>query len=158
MMSYCSKSKDSVKKYAEVFTPPGVVFQMILAPEFIELLKNLNQTFFDPCVGEGQFPCAELVLKMFYNVDNLNADNALAALSSLHGMDIQAKSVNKCRAHMLVTFCDAYKFFTDTDFSPSTLDKAIPIILQNFNAGDSLEFMKDLAAFQKKSERLFLLE
>ena len=140
MMSYCSKSKNSVKKYAEVFTPPGVVFQMILAPEFIELLKNLDKTFFDPCVGEGQFPCAELVLKMFYNVDNLNAENALAALKSLHGMDIQVESVEKCRAHMSATLRDAYKFFKGADFS-EPFDSEM-IIRQNFKVGDSLEYMK----------------
>ena len=67
----------------------------MLLPEFIDLLKELEKTFFDPCVGEGQFPCAELVLKMFYNVERLNADNALVALKSLHGMDIQAVNVEK---------------------------------------------------------------
>ena len=143
MMTYSVKSKEKVKKFAEVFTPPGIVFRMILLPEFIELLKDLDKTFFDPAVGEGQFPAAELVLKLFYNLDRLNIETAMTALGSLYGMDIQAESIKKCHAHMSATLNDAYKFFTGEDFPQNSYGKII--ISENFRTGDSLKFMSDLA-------------
>ena len=107
-----------------------------------EILPDMHKTLFDPCVGEGQCPCAELVLKMFYSVDKLNEENALTILSSIFGMDIQSDNVDQARAHMLNTFCDAYEYFTGEKISDSISDKAIRIIAHNFQVGDSLEFMK----------------
>ena len=141
MMTYQTETKDKVKKYGEIFTPPGIVFKMVMIPEVREDLKILEKPFFDPCVGEGQFPCAELVLKMFYNLDKLNEEKAIRILKSICGMDIQAENVDKCRAHILATFCNAYQFFTGEEISESTLCKAITIIAQNFKTGDSLKFM-----------------
>ena len=141
MMTYQTETKDKVKKYGEIFTPPGIVFKMVMIPEVREDLKILEKPFFDPCVGEGQFPCAELVLKMFYNLDKLNEEKAIRILKSICGMDIQAENVDKCRAHILATFCDAYLFFIGEEISEATLCKAITIIAQNFKTGDSLKFM-----------------
>lgn len=143
MMSYCWTSKDKVKKHAEVFTPAGIVFDMVTQEGIRDCLKDVDKTIFDPAVGEGQFPCAELVWKMFYNVEKLDEDLALRALKSLYGMDIQPVSVDKARAHLLATIQDAYNFFTGDDFTQ--LDAARSIILDNIQCGDSLKFMKDLA-------------
>ena len=142
-MSYCWTSKDKVKKHAEVFTPAGVVFDMVTQEGIRDCLKDVDKTIFDPAVGEGQFPCAELVWKMFYNIEKLDEEVALRALKSLYGMDIQPVSVDKARAHLLATIQDAYKFFTGKDFTE--LDAARSIILNNIQCGDSLKFMQNLA-------------
>ena len=145
MHIYGTKNLERKKKLGEIFTPPGIVFKMVMIPEVHEDLKNLEKPFFDPGVGEGQFPCAELVLKMFYNLDKLNEEKAIRILKSICGMDIQAENVDKCRAHILATFCDAYQFFIGEEISETTLCKAIIIIAQNFKTGDSLKFMSDVS-------------
>ena len=141
MMTYHKETKEKVKSHGEVFTPPGVVFQMVLLPELREDLCNPEKTFFDPCVGEGQFSTAELVLKMFYNVDKLNSENVLTIFNSIYGMDIQEESVLKCKEHMIKTLNDAYKFFTNENFTENKFAEFI--INKNFKTDDSLEFMKN---------------
>lgn len=146
MMSYSTESKDKTRKYGEVFTPAGVVFEMILHNDLRDGFVNVDQKIFDPAVGEGQFPCAELVLKMFCNVDHLDEFVALRALNSLFGMDIQPANVEKAHQHLLATLIDAYKFFTGDDFS--YIDDAKKIIEHNITVGDSLKFMQRKAAIQ----------
>lgn len=140
MMSYTIEHGDAYKNFAEVFTPPGVVFQMVLQDGIREIVQDVDKTMFDPCVGEGQFPCAELVLKMFYAIDKLDENTAVRALASLHGVDIQESSVEKTIVHMSDTLCAAYKFFTGKEFTAAT--DAADIICKNFIVGDSLKLMK----------------
>ena len=143
MMTYCCNSKEKTKKYGEIFTPAGTVFRMIFPNELRPAFQNVDRPIFDPAVGEGQFPCAELVLKMFCNLERLDEEIALRALKSLYGMDIQSVNVDKARAHLLATTFDAYEFFTGKKFSD--LNGAVFAILGNFVCGDSLKFMQDLA-------------
>lgn len=138
MMSYTTGKTDARKKFAEIFTPPGVVFQMILADGVRECVKDVDKTILDPSCGEGQFPCCELVWKMFYNLDTLDETISLRALKSLYGIDIQPTSVAKTREHLLQTIQDAYKFFTGEEFT--RLDEARAIVEENFICGDFLKF------------------
>lgn len=142
MMTYSMISKENSKKFAEVFTPTGVVFEMLI-PNFNDLLRDPDKTLFDPAVGEGQFPCAELVLKLFFNVERLDEDLAIRALKSLYGMDIQPTSVVKARNHLIATLQDAYRFFTGNEFS--RLDEARAIVDKNIMVGDSLKAMQKWA-------------
>lgn len=156
MMSYCTVSKnkkDKVKKFAEVFTSAGVVFEMCLQEGLREVISNVDKTIFDPAVGEGQFPCAELVLKMFFNVERLDEEIALRALNSLYGMDIQQASVDKAHAHLIATLRDAFFFFTGKNFSE--FESAKEIVADHITCGDSLAYMKKLA--QEKMARNFSL-
>ena len=66
MMTLDRISKERANKFAEVFTPPGVVFEMILQDGIRACLADVDKTMFDPTCGEGQFPCSELVWKMFF--------------------------------------------------------------------------------------------
>ena len=143
MMSYAVPSREKAKTFGQVFTPAGTVFDMVLLKEFIPLLKDVDKTFLDPAVGEGQFPCATLVWKLFFNIERLDEDLALRALKSLYGIDIQPSSVDKTREHLILTLCDAYKFFTGGNFS--RLDEARAIVEKNIFYGDSLEIMKQWA-------------
>ena len=143
MMSYTTAKSDSYHEFAEVFTPAGVVFDMILNSGIRAVLEDADKNILDPAVGEGQFPCAELVWKLFFNVDSLNEDLALRALSSLYGIDIQPSNVYKSRANLVQTLCDAYKFFKGNDFT--RLDEAQAIVEENIICGDSLKLMKQWA-------------
>ena len=137
MMSYTG----SKGKFAEVFTPAGIVFDMILQDGMRPVLMDVQKTILDPAVGEGQFPCAELVWKMFYNLDTLDEATALLALDSLYGIDIQPTSVAKAREHLLLTIRDAYKFFTLKEFT--RMDEARAIVDERIIVGDFLKLAKE---------------
>lgn len=141
MMTYATRGKE--KSHAEVFTPAGIVFDMILQDGLRPVLMDVQKTILDPAVGEGQFPCAELVWKMFYNLDNLDEATALLALDSLYGIDIQPTSVTKARDHLLLTISDAYKFFTGKEFTRT--DEARAIVGERIIIGDSLKIMRQWA-------------
>ncbi|MBR4032567.1 MAG: hypothetical protein IKP64_14145 [Selenomonadaceae bacterium] len=141
MMTYGTRGKE--KSHAEVFTPAGVVFEMILADGIRPLLQDVDKTILDPAVGQGQFPCAELVWKLFFAIDSLDEVKALRALKSLYGIDIQPSSVATTREHLLQTLCDAFNFFTGKKFS--RLNVARMIVDDNFICGDSLKIMKQWA-------------
>lgn len=139
MMSYGVGSK--WKSHGEVFTPAGVVFSMVLNPDLRELLTDVDKTAYDPAVGEGQFPCTELVLKLFCNVENIDEELALGALRALYGMDIQQTSVDKARGHLIQTLADSYRYFTGKDFA--RLGEARAIVVENISCGDSLKQMQN---------------
>ena len=145
MMTFPSQKNEAYFKYAEVFTPPAVVIEMILQPSIRDCLKEVDKTIFDPAVGEGQYPCLELVWKLFFGLDKLDEEYVLKALKSLYGIDIQSSSVEKTKQHMFQTVCDSYKFFTGKEFT--RLEDAKEIIDKNFLCGDALKFMKELADF-----------
>ena len=88
-------SKERVAKFAEVFTPPGTVFFMILQDGIRACVADVDKTIFDPACGHGQFPCSELVWKMFFGLERLDEDFILRALKSLHGVDIQRRNDKK---------------------------------------------------------------
>ncbi|MBR1645161.1 MAG: SAM-dependent DNA methyltransferase [Selenomonadaceae bacterium] len=141
-------STERVKKFAEVFTPPGVVFSMILQDGIRSCVADVDKTILDPAVGHGQYPCGELVWKMFFGLDRLNEEFVLRAIKSLHAIDIQPASVEIAKQHMIKTACDAYKFFTGKEFTRT--DDARKILDENFICGDSLKIMRDWAAPQQK--------
>lgn len=142
MMSYTTEKTKAYFKHAEIFTPPSTVFYMVLHNEVRSLLQDVDKTAFDPAVGHGQFPCAVLVLKIFFNIERLDEDLALRALRSLYGMDIQAASVDKARDHLIQTLQDAFKYFTGKDFS--RLDEVRAIVETNIMHGDNIAYMKRL--------------
>lgn len=144
MMTYATRGKE--KSHAEVFTPAGIVFDMILQDGLRPVLMDVQKTILDPATGEGQFPCAELVWKMFYNLDDLDEDKALIALDSLYGIDIQAASVAKAREHLLLTISDAYKFFTGKEFTCT--DEARAIVEERIIIGDFLKLAKEWTNLQ----------
>lgn len=140
------QTKEGVKQFAEVFTPAQCVFFMLMQPDFInegKPLRDLDQTIFDPCCGQGQFGCSEVVLKMFYNCLELPLKErkkaVLRILNSIYGMDIQAKSVDKARRHLLDTVCDAYGFFFGEQYDEFMA--AAWIIQGRTIVGNSIEFM-----------------
>ncbi|MBQ3337612.1 MAG: hypothetical protein IJG80_09435 [Selenomonadaceae bacterium] len=138
MMNYATRGKE--KTHAEVFTPAGIAFFMVMNPDVRDVLTDVDKTILDPAVGQGQFPCAELVLKLFCNVDHLDEELALRALKSLYGIDIQESSVMEAREHLLRTLCDSFHFFTGKDFT--RLAEAQTIVNENIICGDSLKLME----------------
>ena len=147
MMPVDTISKEQVAKFAEVFTPPGVVFYMILQDGIRACVADVDKTILDPACGHGQFPCSELVWKMFFGLDKLSEDFVLRAIKSLHGIDIQATSVETTKNHLIQTACDAFKFFTGNEFTRT--DDARKILDENFISSDSLKITHEWADRQQ---------
>ena len=145
MMPYGHKN---TKGYAEIFTSAGLVFKMIMEEGIRPGLEEVDKTLFDPAVGHGQFPCAELVMKLFYQVGRLNETVALRALKSLYGMDIQPASVGIAREHLIATLVDSYRYFTGKEFK--RIDEARAIVEGNIMVGDNLKAMGKWAAPQQE--------
>ena len=147
MMLYTTKKNNKAwREFAETFTPPGAVAFMVLNGGVRDCVRSVDKTIFDPACGHGQFPCFELVCKLFYQVGRLDENVALRALKSLYGIDIQPESVEITRRHLLASLVDAYKFFTGNDFT--RLDEATAIVNENFICGDSLKIMRQWASRQ----------
>jgi len=146
MMPYTTAKTDAYKKHAEVFTPPGLVAFMVLTDGVRDCVRSVDKTIFDPACGHGQFPCFELVCKLFYQIGNLDEEIALRALKSLYGMDIQQSSVDATKRHMIQSLVSAYKFFTGNNFT--RLAEAAQIVNKNFTCGDSLQFMRQCVSRQ----------
>ena len=131
-------NRDNVRNFAEVFTPASLAFEMELLPEMRDALQDVDTPICDPTVGQGQFTATALVLKMFYNLDNLDGRTALRALWHLYGVDIQHESIDECRTHMFASLCAAFEFFTGNKLAPLEIMYGRAIVEHNFIQGDSL--------------------
>ena len=132
-------NRDNVRDFAEVFTPASIAFEMELLPEMRDALQDVDTPICDPTVGQGQFTATALVLKMFYNLDNLDGRTALSALWHLYGVDIQRESIDECRTHMFASLCAAFEFFTGNKLAPLEIRYGRAIVEHNFIQGDSLK-------------------
>lgn len=95
------KSKERVRKFAEVFTPDWLVKKMVdmLPPD--ELAKP-EKTVLEPACGEGAF-LAEILKRKLARVKP-GSEEAFLALASLYGVEIQADNVAACRRRLLDIF------------------------------------------------------
>ena len=94
------KSKERVRKFAEVFTPDWLVRKMVdlLPDEAFEAGK----TVLEPACGEGAF-LADILHRKLSRVKP-GSEEAFLALASLYGVEIQADNVAACRRRLLDIF------------------------------------------------------
>ena len=147
-------------KYAERFTPARVVFEMLLQPHFIDEgkpLRKLDSKIFDECCGQGQFSCAIVVLKIFYNCLELPPDerarSVLKILSGVYGMDIQEKSCEKAKEHLFWTVMEAYEWFFGVPF-PLIAEAAL-MIDNAIQCGNVLEFLAENTPLENRDARYY---
>ena len=96
-MSGVDREKVRVKATGEVFTPTGLV-EEVLDETVMSGLGGLgNRTFLDPCCGDGQFLASVLMRKLENGYD----DNFEAALRTLYGVDLMQDNVDLCRERLL---------------------------------------------------------
>jgi hypothetical protein len=108
------KSKERVKRFAEVYTPGWCVSNMLdMLKEHGEAFRTINETFLDPCCGDGRFPIQMLERKM-YLVDSLYPTKeeyktlTIIALSKIYCVDIQADNVQECKDRLLRSLKSKY--------------------------------------------------
>ena len=81
------------KKTAEVFTPDALVNEML--DKLPQDVWEENKTFLDPAAGNGQFLVWILIRKLS------KGHTILAALKSIHGVDLMHDNIQECRARLL---------------------------------------------------------
>lgn len=120
------KSKDRVKDFGEVFTPPHIINQMLdLLPE--ETFQP-SKTFLEPTCGEG-WMILEILKRKFANCKKRK--DYTIALGSVYGMELQADNVQICIDN-IVNLCEAY-------FKPTKAE--IELINNHIIQADSLKIM-----------------
>lgn len=133
------KSRERVKKFAEVYTPVRVVKMMcdMLGDENPDAWAVLENTFLEPACGNGNFlvEIFERKLKLCKGVPD-----GLIALRCIYGIDIQSDNVEESRQRLFDMFINAFPTATLADITAAEM-----ILEQNIICGDSLKIMKKWA-------------
>lgn len=93
-MSGSERSKLRIKATGEVFTPTGLV-QEVLDHLPKDSFSDPTKTFLDPACGDGQFLSEVLIRKLENGID------FETALSTIYGVDIMQDNVDLCRDRLL---------------------------------------------------------
>ena len=106
------KSRQRIIDHGEVFTPPGLVNDMLdlVAHE----CERIDSRFLEPACGDGNF-LAEVLRRKLLTVDKHNARNpekwerdAILAVCSLYGIDLLADNIAACRDRLLKVVTEAH--------------------------------------------------
>lgn len=132
-MQKLTKSKERVKKYAEVYTPEHIVKQMcdMLPPDAWE---SIDRTFLEPSCGNGNF-----LVEIFARKLKLcsTVKDGLKALNSIVGIDILPDNCAESRARLKQMFAERFD-----DANEIALYAADQILKNNIICGNSLEIMR----------------
>ena len=103
-MTKLIKSKERVKKFAEVFTPDHIVKDMCdLIPS--EIWDNIASTFLEPACGTGNF-LVEILARKYERCKDVR--DGLVALSSVVGVDIQEDNCAETRQRLFTQFLERF--------------------------------------------------
>ena len=142
-MNPANKSKER-QHAGEVFTPATTVFEMVLNPNIRDVVISSTSGCLDPCAGQGQFPCAVLFWRLFFNLDRLTDEFMLTALDNINAIDIREDNVQECKEHLLQTFIQTYEYLLETKPTVDLILRAKSIINKNVLQGDFLKVVKDV--------------
>lgn len=139
-----ANSRQRIIDHGEVFTPPGLVNDMLdlVAGE----CERIESRFLEPACGNGNF-LAEVLQRKLKTVDKQHARNrqrwerdAILAISSVYGIDLLADNIAACRERLLevVALAHAARF---KEPLPEPAQKAAAFILKlNIVQGDALTY------------------
>jgi len=96
------KSRERVRKNAEVFTPAWLVSDMLDQQGIKELCYQPDKTFMEPACGTGNFLVQ--ILERKFSVCKSQKDY-IVSLSSIYGVELMQDNVDECRERLL-KMCD----------------------------------------------------
>lgn len=131
---------EKIRRYGEVFTPPGIVAQMcdMMEAESPDAFDP-EKTFLEPACGDGAF-VVEILRRKFARCKK-RADYT-TALRSVYAMEIQADNVAACIENVKA-FCREY-------FKPTA--KELEIISDHIIQADSLKIMRMMNEMNEKEK------
>jgi len=136
------KSRQRIIDHGEVFTPPGLVSDMLdlVAHE----CERIDSRFLEPACGDGNF-LAEVLRRKLLAVDKRNARNrekwerdAILALCSLYGIDLLPDNIAACRDRLLTVVADAHAARFKSPLPEEGARAAAYILSKNILQGDAL--------------------
>ena len=139
------KSKQRVADHGEVFTPPGLVNDMLnlVAHE----CERIDSRFLEPACGDGNF-LAEVLRRKLLSVNKKHAQNAekwvrdaILAVSSLYGIDLLADNIAACRTRLLTITREAFTARFKTPLSEPAVQAVAYILSKNIVQGDALTLL-----------------
>lgn len=136
-------SKQRVADHGEVFTPPGLVNDMLdlVAHE----CERIDSRFLEPACGDGNFLAEVLrrrlaaVTKKRKRAITLWEQDALLSLACLYGIELLFDNVRVCRDRLHCIFAETYCARFDKKARPAVLAAARHIVRCNILQGDALK-------------------
>src|SRR5688500_11831988 len=141
-MARSANSRQRVIDHGEVFTPPGLVDDMLdlVAHE----CERVDSRFLEPACGTGNF-LAEVLRRRLALVDKRHKPrtqwepNALLGLACLYGIELLFDNVNDCRQRLHSLFADHYNARYGKQARDECLAAARHIVNCNILQGDALK-------------------
>jgi hypothetical protein len=137
-----TRSRQRVIDHGEVFTPPGLVNDMLdLVSQECE---RLDSRFLEPACGDGNF-LAEVLRRKLRTVTKNHARNrarwerdAILCLCSLYGIDLLPDNVNACRERLLAIVNESHATHFGQPMAGPAREAAAFIVGTNIVHGDAL--------------------
>lgn len=135
-------NRQRVIDHGEVFTPPGLVNDMLdlVAHE----CERIDSRFLEPACGDGNF-LAEVLRRKLVTVDKKNARNrekwerdAILAVCSLYGIDLLPDNIALCRDRLLKVVTDTHEARFKIPLPEDAARAAAYILSRNIVQGDAL--------------------
>ena len=147
LMARSAESRQRIIDYGEVFTPPGLVSDML------DLVQNecerIESRFLEPACGNGNF-LVEVLRRKLLTVDKRNARDparwqrdAILSVSSLYGIDLQADNALVCRDRLLSVLSSAYETRFKEPLADAAVHSAAYILSKNILQGDALTLLME---------------
>jgi hypothetical protein len=142
LMARSVNKRQRVIDHGEVFTPPGLVNDMLdlVAHE----CERIESRFLEPACGDGNF-LAEVLRRKLLTVDKRHALNrdkwerdAILAVSSLYGIDLLADNIAACRERLLKVVSDAHAARFKAPLPDDAARASAYILSKNIVQGDAL--------------------
>lgn len=139
------KSRQRIIDHGEVFTPPGLVNDMLnlVAHE----CERIDSRFLEPACGDGNFLAAVLVRKLA-TVDKQNPRergrwerDAILAVCSMYGIDLLPDNVAACRERLLGIMSQAHAARFNEPLSEAAAKSAAFVLSRNVVQGDALTLL-----------------
>jgi len=144
-MNRSGNSRQRIIDHGEVFTPPGLVNNMLdlVAHE----CERIDSRFLEPACGDGNF-LAEVLRRKLLTVDKRNAHNrdkwerdATLAVCSLYGIDLLADNIAACGVRLLEVVRVAHEARFKLPLPDAAARAVAYILLKNIVQGDALTLL-----------------
>jgi hypothetical protein len=144
-MTAQGKSRQRIIDYGEVFTPPGLVRDML---DLVQSeCERIESKFLEPACGNGNF-LVEVLRRKLLTVDKRNARDpakwqrdAILSVSSLYGIDLQADNAEVCKDRLLGVLSAEYARRFKEPLSDAVALAATYILSKNILQGDALTLL-----------------
>jgi len=146
LMSRSANHRQRIVDHGEVFTPPGLVNDMLDLPGVADECERIDSRFLEPACGNGNF-LTEVLRRKLLTVDKRNARNrekwerdAILCVCSLYGIDLLPDNIVACRERLLDVVNSAHAVRFKVPLPDEAARAATYILLENIVQGDALSF------------------